>query len=105
MLVAFWQIAREVAGAADFNTEVTEGSTTAALLLIGQHTTNGSLEDHVGHTGEERSLSGVVQLVLLVIVVKHGSWTTGNDGLLRIDDDDLVISVFAGGLLQNVGRG
>ena len=94
VLVALGQVAREVAGAADLNTEVAKGSTAAALLLVGQHATNGSLKDHVGHTREERTLSGVVQLVLLVVGVEHGSWTTRDDGFLSVNDDDLVITVF-----------
>ena len=72
LLVAFGQITGQVTGAANLNTEVAEGSAAAALLLVGQHATNGSLENHVGHTREERSLSGVVQLVLLVVVLKDG---------------------------------
>jgi len=104
-LMAFRQITREVVWTTDFNSEVPKGSAAAALLLVRQHTTNSPLENHVRHTREERPFSGVVQFVLLVVVIKDGLSATRDDGFLSVDDDDLVISVFACGLQQEVGGG
>ena len=69
--VAFGKVTRQMGRTTDFNTQIAECSATTADLLVRQHSADCSLENHVRHTWEKRTLTGVIQLILGVIGVEN----------------------------------